>query len=126
MPLVVQSVLAQKRFILFPEYTGTALLTILDQPMETDPQVTYDTVKKMYAENFNLDVLDMCEASNGNGLTMRADVAEKYGIKTISDLQANAENIRFGGTSDTFEREDGLPGLEQTYGTFNFKSKNNL
>lgn len=29
-----------------------------------------------------------------------------------------------GGTSDTFEREDGLPGLEQTYGTFNFKSKN--
>lgn len=50
---------------MYPEYTGTALLTILDQPMETDPQVTYDTVKKMYAENFNLDVLDMCEASNG-------------------------------------------------------------
>ncbi len=67
---------------MYPEYTGTALLTILDQPMETDPQVTYDTVKKMYAENFNLDVLDMCEASNGNGLTMRADVAEKYGIKS--------------------------------------------
>ena len=109
---------------MYPEYTGTALLTILDQPMETDPQVTYDKVKEMYAENYNLDVLDMCEASNGNGLTMRADVAEKYGIKTISDLQANAENIRFGGTSDTFEREDGLPGLEQTYGTFNFKSKN--
>lgn len=109
---------------MYPEYTGTALLTILDQPMETDPQVTYDIVKKIYAENFNLDVLDMCEASNGNGLTMRADVAEKYGIKTISDLQANAENIRFGGTSDTFEREDGLPGLEQTYGTFDFKAKN--
>ena len=51
-------------------------------------------------------------------------MAEKYGIKTISDLQANAENIRFGGTSDTFEREDGLPGLEQTYGTFDFKAKN--
>ncbi|MFR5700427.1 MAG: hypothetical protein ACLUD0_00260 [Eubacterium ramulus] len=33
-------------------------------------------------------------------------MAEKYGIKTISDLQANAQkNIRFGGTSDTFERE---------------------
>ena len=55
---------------------------------------------------------------------MRADVAEKYGIKSISDLQANADKIRFGGTSDTFEREDGLPGLEQTYGTFKFKSKN--
>ena len=109
---------------MYPEYTGTSLLTILDQPMETDPQITYDKVKEMYAEKFNLDVLDMCEASNGNGLTMRADVAEKYGIKSISDLQANADKIRFGGTSDTFEREDGLPGLEQTYGTFHFKSKN--
>ena len=109
---------------MYPEYTGTSLLTILDQPMETDPQITYDKVKEMYAEKFNLDVLDMCEASNGNGLSMRADVAEKYGIKSISDLQANADKIRFGGTSDTFEREDGLPGLEQTYGTFKFKSKN--
>ena len=99
---------------MYPEYTGTSLLTILDQPMETDPQITYDKVKEMYAEKFNLDVLDMCEASNGNGLSMRADVAEKYGIKSISDLQANADKIRFGGTSDTFEREDGLPGLEQT------------
>ena len=109
---------------LYPEYTGTALMTILEEPMETDPQVTYDKVKELYAEKYNLDVLDMCQANDGNGLTMRADVAEKYGIKTISDLQANAENIRFGGTSDTFEREDGLPGLEKVYGTFNFTSKN--
>lgn len=109
---------------LYPEYTGTALMTILDEPMETDPQVTYDKVKELYAEKYNLDVLDMCQANDGNGLTMRADVAEKYNIKTISDLQANAENIRFGGTSDTFEREDGLPGLEKVYGTFNFKSEN--
>ena len=109
---------------LYPEYTGTALMTILEEPMETDPQVTYDKVKELYAEKYNLDVLDMCQANDGNGLTMRADVAEKYSIKTISDLQANAENIRFGGTSDTFEREDGLPGLEKVYGTFNFKSKN--
>lgn len=109
---------------MYPEYTGTALMTILDEPMETDPQTAYDKVKELYAEKYDLDVLDMCQANDGNGLTMRADVAEKYGIKTISDLQANAENIRFGGTSDTFEREDGLPGLEQVYGTFNFKSKN--
>ena len=35
---------------MYPEYTGTSLLTILDQPMETDPQITYDKVKEMYAE----------------------------------------------------------------------------
>ena len=33
---------------MYPEYTGTSLLTILDQPMETDPQITYDKVKEMY------------------------------------------------------------------------------
>ena len=42
---------------MYPEYTGTSLLTILDQPMETDPQITYDKVKEMYAEKFNLDVV---------------------------------------------------------------------
>ncbi|MFR5700428.1 MAG: glycine betaine ABC transporter substrate-binding protein [Eubacterium ramulus] len=44
--LIHQAVCDLVQIDMYPEYTGTALLTILDQPMETDPQVTYDTVKK--------------------------------------------------------------------------------
>lgn len=123
---VIHESLCQGEIDLYPEYTGSALMTILQQPMQTDPETVYTTVKDMYAEKYNLDVLDMCQASDGNGLAIRKDVAEKYGIKTISDLQQHASDVRFGSTSDFMEREDGMLGLERVYGTFNFKSTNSF
>ncbi len=123
---VIHQSLCEGEIDLYPEYTGTALMTILEQPMQTDPQAVYDTVKEMYASEYELDVLDMCAANDGNGLAIRADVAEEYGIKNISDLQKNASNIRFGSTSDFYEREDGMLGLEEVYGTFDFKEENSF
>lgn len=123
---VIHQSLCEGEIDLYPEYTGTALMTILEQPMETDPQTVYDKVKEMYASEYELDVLDMCEANDGNGLAIRADVAEEYGIKNISDLQKNASNIRFGCTADFYEREDGLLGLEKVYGDFDFKDENSF
>lgn len=123
---VIHKALCEGEIDIYPEYTGTALMTILGEPMMTDPQQVYDTVKEKYASEYNLDVLDMCQASDGNGLAMRADTAEKYGIRTISDLQEKADQIRFGSTSDFYEREDGMLGLERVYGEFNFKSENSF
>lgn len=123
---VIHQALCEGEIDIYPEYTGTALMTILQQPMQTDPQTVYDTVKEMYASEYELDVLAMCAANDGNGLAIRADIAEEYGIKTISDLQENAANIRFGSTSDFYEREDGLMGLEQAYGKFDFKEINSF
>lgn len=123
---VIHQSLCEGEIDIYPEYTGTALMTILEQPMQTDPQVVYDTVKEMYASEYELDVLDMCAANDGNGLAIRADIAEEYGIKTISDLQKNASNIRFGSTSDFYEREDGMLGLEKVYGDFDFKEENSF
>lgn len=123
---VIHQSLCEGEIDIYPEYTGTALMTILEQPMETDSQAVYEKVKEMYASEYGIDVLDMCEANDGNGLAIRADVAEKYGIKNISDLQKNASNIRFGCTSDFYEREDGLAGLEKVYGDFAFKDENSF
>lgn len=123
---VIHQSLCEGEIDLYPEYTGTALMTILEQPMETDPQAVYEKVKEMYASEYELDVLDLCEANDGNGLAIRADVAEEYGIKNISDLQKNASNIRFGCTADFYEREDGLLGLEKVYGDFDFKDENSF
>lgn len=124
--VVIHQSLCEGEIDLYPEYTGTALMTILEQPMETDPQAVYEKVKEMYAAEYELDVLDLCEANDGNGLAIRSDVAEEYGIKSISDLQENASNIRFGCTADFYEREDGLLGLEKVYGDFDFKDENSF
>ncbi|MCY7185039.1 glycine betaine ABC transporter substrate-binding protein [Streptococcus gallolyticus] len=107
---------------LYPEYTGTGLLSVLGEDMETDPEKVYKTVKKEYEEQFNLTWLDYASANDSQGLVIRTEVANSLKIKTISDLQAHASELRFASQGEFDEREDGLPGLEKTYGTFNWQS----
>lgn len=107
---------------LYPEYTGTGLLSVLGEDMETDPEKVYKTVKKEYEEQFNLTWLDYASANDSQGLVIRTEVANSLNIKTISDLQAHASELRFASQGEFDEREDGLSGLEKTYGTFNWQS----
>ncbi|MCY7150760.1 glycine/betaine ABC transporter substrate-binding protein [Streptococcus gallolyticus subsp. gallolyticus] len=107
---------------LYPEYTGTGLLSVLGEDMETDPEKVYKTVKKEYEEQFNLTWLDYASANDSQGLVIRTETANSLNIKTISDLQAHASELRFASQGEFDEREDGLPGLEKTYGTFNWQS----
>lgn len=107
---------------LYPEYTGTGLLSVLGEDMETDPEKVYKTVKKEYEEQFNLTWLDYASANDSQGLVIRTEVANSLNVKTISDLQAHASELRFASQGEFDEREDGLPGLEKTYGTFNWQS----
>ncbi|MCI5721680.1 MAG: glycine/betaine ABC transporter substrate-binding protein [Firmicutes bacterium] len=122
---LINEALVEGEIDIYPEYTGTALMSIYQQPMESDPQKVYDTVKGLY-EADGLVPLDMCAANDGQGLVITKEASEKYGIKTISDLQKKAGSIRFGSTSDFYEREDGLAGLAQHYGEFDFKSENSF
>lgn len=107
---------------LYPEYTGTGLLSVLGEDMETDPEKVYKTVKKEYEEQFNLTWLDYASANDSQGLVIRTEVANSLNVKTISDLQAHASELRFASQGEFDEREDGLLGLEKTYGTFNWQS----
>ncbi|VUW96592.1 Carnitine transport binding protein OpuCC precursor [Streptococcus pasteurianus] len=107
---------------LYPEYTGTGFLSVLGEDMETDPEKVYKTVKKEYEEQFNLTWLDYASANDSQGLVIRTEVANSLNIKTISDLQAHASELRFASQGEFDEREDGLLGLEKTYGTFNWQS----
>ena len=119
---LVHTALTSDEIDMYPEYTGTGLLTILGMDMITDPQEVYDTVKKEYEEQFGITWLEPSSANDGSGLAIRTDVAEKYGIKTISDLQKHATELRFASQGEFDEREDGIPGLEKLYGEFNWKS----
>lgn len=107
---------------IYPEYTGTALLSIFALPLETNPDTVYETVKEAYEEGGILTVLDYAPGNDGQGIAIRTSVAEEYGISTISDLQANADKIRFASQGEFDERADGLKGLAEAYGEFNFAS----
>ena len=119
---VVHTALVNDEIDLYPEYTGTGLLTVLGMDMLTDPQEVYDTVKAEYQKQFQVTWLDYAAANDGQGLAVRTEVAKELGIETISDLQKYAKELRFASQGEFDEREDGLPGLEKVYGEFNWKS----
>ena len=119
---VIHTSIVSDEIDLYPEYTGTGLISILQLDPITDPQEVYDTVKEAYEEQFSLTWLDYAQANDGQGLFISKAASDEYGILTISDLQANAENLRFASQGEFDEREDGLPGLEKVYGPFEFKS----
>lgn len=107
----------------YPEYTGTALLTHLG--LEYDPSMSsddvYNTVKQQYQERWNLVLLEPTQFNNTYCLTMPEERAQQFGIETVSDLSAKAGDLVFGTTQEFTERPDGLPGLRETYGGFNFE-----
>lgn len=119
---IVHTAITNDEIDVYPEYTGTGLLTILKLPMMTDPDAVYETVKKEYSEQFALTWLEPSKANDSQGLVIRTDVAENLGIRTISDLQEKASHIRFASQGEFEQRDDGIPALEKVYGTFDFKS----
>ncbi|MGN0364259.1 MAG: glycine betaine ABC transporter substrate-binding protein [Bilifractor sp.] len=106
----------------YPEYTGTGLISILKEDPITDPQQVYDEVKKQYASKFDVTWLNYAPGTDGQGLFISKKVSDEYGITTISDLQKHASELNFASQGEFDQREDGLPRLNEVYGTFNFKS----
>jgi osmoprotectant transport system substrate-binding protein len=118
---VVQQALVSNQLDLYPEYTGTGLLTVLKQPSNSDSQAVYNTVKTDYLKQFNLVWLDQSPMNDTQALAMTQAGAQKYGIKTFSDMVAKASQLVMVGPPEFQEREDGLPGLKKAYGDFTLK-----
>ncbi len=119
---VIHTSIVNDEIDLYPEYTGTGLLSILRLDLLTDPDEVYQTVKEAYEEQFRITWLDYARANDGQGLFISKRASDQYGITTISDLQANAEHLRFASQGEFDQREDGIPGLEALYGPFHWKS----
>jgi osmoprotectant transport system substrate-binding protein len=119
-PVAHQALLAGE-IDLYPEYTGTGLLTVLKQPVNNDSQQVFETVSKQYLDNFKLVWLEPAPMNNTQALAMTRQGAESFGIRTISDMAAKASQLRMIGPPEFAEREDGLPGLKRAYGDFSLK-----
>ncbi len=118
---VAQQALLNKEIDLYPEYTGTGLLTVLKLPANSDPQQVYQTVKTEYQKQFGLVWLEPAPMNNTQALAMTQEGAEKFGIRTISDMAAKAGELVMVGPPEFQEREDGLPGIRKVYGDFQLK-----
>jgi osmoprotectant transport system substrate-binding protein len=100
----------------YVEYTGTGLVTILKQPASQDPQVTYDMVKRLYADQFHLIWAKPWGFNNTYALMMRKADADRLKIARISDLKDHARDLTLGATQEFLVRPDGIAGLTKAYG----------
>lgn len=99
----------------YVEYTGTAFTSILKQPPLTDAKIVYQKVKQAYQEQFKLAVLPGLGFNNTFAIIIRAEDAQKYNLKKLSQINKYTPQWKAGFGYEFLEREDGFPGLAKTY-----------
>ncbi|MFE4709296.1 glycine betaine ABC transporter substrate-binding protein [Paenibacillus sp. NPDC056722] len=106
----------------YVEYTGTALMNILKQEPERDPEKVYNKVKTMLNEQENLTMLDPLGFDSTYAFAIRKEVADKYGITNLTQLAEHSNELIFAADPmiEKSNRPDGYRLVKEAYG-FKFK-----
>jgi osmoprotectant transport system permease protein len=100
----------------YPEYSGTGLVTLLEQSAGSDPAEVMGIVRREFRERWNLHWLAPLGFENSYELAVPRALAEAEGLRTISELVAVAPRLRAAFGYEFQSREDGLLGLARVYG----------
>jgi osmoprotectant transport system substrate-binding protein len=100
-----------------PEYSGSALefLTRGEGLATSDEALTHDRLEEVFAER-GVAVLEPAPAQDKNGFAVTRETADRFGLRSISQLVPEAPELAFGGPPECPERPLCLGGLEDAYG----------
>jgi osmoprotectant transport system substrate-binding protein len=101
---------------LYPEYTGTALASVVKGDLSGSADKIYADVKKYYEDQLQLTLLKPTGINNGYAILVLPETANKYKLKSLTDLGPASKDLSFGAEAGFGERKDGLPGLKKVYG----------
>jgi osmoprotectant transport system substrate-binding protein len=99
---------------LVPEYIGNLLLYF--QPDATATMLDAVELELYKRLPGDLSILTPSPASDTDTVTVTAETAAKWNLKTIADLAAHSPEVKFAAPSDFKARPSGLAGLRQRYG----------
>jgi len=102
----------------YPEYASTALTSFFGLEPEEVPSDATEAWEKANTE-FAKDGLEAFEPTpfaSANAVGLLKTTAEKYDLKTISDLEGVSEKLSLYGSPECRQRIDCLAGLEKLYG----------
>ncbi|MFN3653284.1 MAG: glycine betaine ABC transporter substrate-binding protein [Armatimonadota bacterium] len=94
----------------YPEYTGT----IAESLLKSRGRPTLDELRGALRPQ-GIGISDPLGFNNGYALAVTRETAERYGLRTLSDLREHP-GLRLGFTHEFLERQDGWPGLSAAYG----------
>lgn len=100
----------------YVEYLGTGYVNILNisEPNSNREEV-YNIVQERFKNDYNIELLNPLGFNNTYAMAITKETAEKYNLKTVSDLAKVAGDLVIGPTIEFPNREDGLIGLEKAY-----------
>lgn len=101
---------------MYPEYTGTGYITLLEETEILPAEETYEIVQREFQERWGITWMEPLGFNNTYTLALRQNMINELGLETFSDLLDHDQNLTFGATMEFVERQDGLPGLADLYG----------
>jgi glycine betaine/choline ABC-type transport system substrate-binding protein len=114
--LLCHQALIAGKIDLYPEYTGTALTAVLNEPPQNDSSAVFHRVQEQYRARFGVEVMPSLGFNNTFAMVVRGDDAAKQRLRTISDITALAPKWRAGFGYEFMERPDGYRGWVAAYG----------
>ncbi len=100
----------------YPEYTGTGLVSILNEKVTGSPSQTLNRVRSEFLGRWNLWWLSPLGFENSWEIAVPKELAEREHLETISDLARVSKTLHGGFGHEFVGREDGLLGLQRVYG----------
>jgi glycine betaine/choline ABC-type transport system substrate-binding protein len=116
--MLAHQALVRGEIDLYPEYTGTALTTILKLPPTSDPAAATALVRAEYQARFAVEWSDSLGFNNTFAMVIRGEDARKGKIATLSDAAQYSPGWNLGVGYEFQQRPDGLAGLLKTYKLF--------
>jgi osmoprotectant transport system permease protein len=104
----------------YPEYTGTGLVAILHDTLPdsliADPRAVFAHVARRFADLYHVRWLPSLGFQNTYAIAVTRSTANRYHLRTLSDLARESPHLTAGFTADFIGRSDGLVGLSRVYG----------
>jgi glycine betaine/choline ABC-type transport system substrate-binding protein len=113
--LLVHQALVNGDIDLYPEYTGTALATVLKLPPAHDPVAAFALVRAEYQARFGVEWMDPLGFNNTFAMVIRGEDARTNKTATLSEAARYNPGWILGVGYEFQQRSDGLAGLLKTY-----------
>ncbi|MGR9050042.1 ABC transporter permease/substrate-binding protein [Halobacillus faecis] len=113
---LVFSALEEGSIDIYPEFTGTAIVSLLgEEANSNEPQEVYEQAKEGMAATYDMAFLQPMQFNNTYAVATTQELAEQYDLETIGDLKPVEDQITAGFTLEFNDRQDGYQGMKEIY-----------
>lgn len=122
---VVFDALADGTLDVYVDYTGTVWTTVLKRSEGVPSrEEALRTIERELADRYGVKVVASLGFENTYALAIRKEDADKWNVRTLSDLSARASDLRLGADYELFTRKEWTD-LQRAYG-YRFKEQRSM